>query len=122
MSKLTCRVVIPPPKEDPPTENLRWYLDASPRGSLDEHDGGEHLASDTFLASICESADEFEQYMRHHGYIGIVVDGHASYHRADCWLTDEHEEAQLVRIEHVLTFGLPPCPACVPRTFGQLTN
>lgn len=122
MSKLTCRVVIPPPKEDSPTEYSPWYLNPRPGESPDEQDGAEHLASDTFLASTGESADEFERYMHYHGYIGMVVDGHASYHRADCWLTDEHEEARLVRIEHVLTFGLPPCPACVPRTFGQLTN
>lgn len=56
------------------------------------------------------------------GFTGFVVAGESSYHRVDCHLPEARDEAELVRIEDVITRGLSPCRVCSPPRTGQLTN
>lgn len=56
------------------------------------------------------------------GFTGFVVAGEASYHRVDCHLPEARDEAELVRIEDVVTRGLAACRVCNPPRLGQLTN
>lgn len=56
------------------------------------------------------------------GFTGFVVAGESSYHRVDCHLPEARDEAELVRIDDVITRGLSPCRVCSPPRTGQLTN
>ncbi|MGH3520766.1 MAG: hypothetical protein ACRDQ7_26000 [Haloechinothrix sp.] len=56
------------------------------------------------------------------GFTGFVVAGESSYHRVDCHLPEARDEAELVRIEDVVSRGLTPCRVCNPPRLGQLTN
>lgn len=56
------------------------------------------------------------------GFTGFVVAGESSYHRVDCHLPEARDEAELVRIEDVVTRGLTACRVCNPPRLGQLTN
>lgn len=53
------------------------------------------------------------------GFTGYVVAGEASYHRVDCRLSAERNEAELVGIETVIERGLAPCRVCNPPQLGQ---
>lgn len=53
------------------------------------------------------------------GFTGYVVAGEASYHRVDCHLSAERNEAELVGIESVIERGLTPCRVCNPPQLGQ---
>lgn len=56
------------------------------------------------------------------GFTGYVVSGTSSYHRVDCHLPEARDEAELVRIEDVVTRDLSPCRVCNPPRLGQLAN
>lgn len=56
------------------------------------------------------------------GFTGFVVAGESSYHRVDCHLSEARDEAELVRIDDVISRGLSPCRVCGPPRTGQLTN
>lgn len=130
MSRLSCRVVIRPPRDvsrgkprSPRAardyQPFLWYFDIGPQVQWGQRiDGFAFDALDTIPGEV----GDIEWFMWHHDYIGIVADGHYSYHRVHCRIPRDEEALQMVRVEHVLTYGLVPCPACAPQAFGQQTN
>lgn len=48
------------------------------------------------------------------GMAGFVVAGGASYHRLDCALSAERDEAELIGIDEAIDRDLEPCRVCSP--------